>query len=72
MTITTNESQLLEQRDSMAPGHQAAVDAAFSDMCAALRACGLRTATDDRAAAVEAAIVRYVLASNPNISHGAG
>ncbi|CAG9229874.1 hypothetical protein PSP6_540008 [Paraburkholderia tropica] len=67
MTITTQESRLLEHRDSMAPGHKAAIDAAFSDMCAALRACGLRTATDDRAAAVEAAIVRYVLGSNPTI-----
>jgi hypothetical protein len=67
MSMTLSESRLMSHRDSMAPAHKAAIDAAFSDMAHALRSCGLKTAMDDRAAAVEAAIVRYVLASNPAI-----
>lgn len=66
MTITASESKLLEQRETdLNQFERDIIEDTMNDLDTSMREQGLRPATDDRAARLEAALIRYVIESRP-------
>lgn len=63
MTITTEESRLLEQLDTFTAEERALVNDTFTDLRENARAIGIELAMNDIAARFEAALIRYILDS---------
>ena len=64
MSITRDESELLEQRETvLTDDERGVIDDAFEAIYASAKARGIKIAGDDRAARAEAALVRLLIQS---------
>lgn len=63
MTITREESDLLDKRDTMSADEQYIIEQAIYSIRTDAKRLGVPLANDDRACQVEAAIIRYLLES---------
>jgi hypothetical protein len=64
MSLTPEERALMEKFETeLTRDERAVVEDTISDFRASMRDCGLTPANDDRAACLEAALVRYILES---------
>jgi hypothetical protein len=64
MSITRSERELMEARDGeLNDAERAVIDRTFEALYEAAGTRGVRLAKDDRAAALEAALVKFILAS---------
>ena len=61
MSLTRDESALIEKRDDMTAPEQNAVDHIMYEVEEEMKRCGLAPKGDDRMARVEAALVRFML-----------
>ena len=64
MSVTREESELLELGENLPEPLRQAVHLGITAVTDAVRAGGIKPATDDRAARLEAAIVRFIVQSN--------
>jgi hypothetical protein len=64
MSLTRSESELLEAREGeLNDAERGVIDATFDALEEAAKVRGVKLARDDRVAALEAALVRFLLAS---------
>jgi hypothetical protein len=63
MTITTEESKLLEQRTDLTSAESWVLKDTLSDLRVNASVYEIRLANDDRAARFEAALIRFILES---------
>lgn len=64
MSLTRSERELLEAREGeLNDAEKAVVDRTFDALYEAAQARGVKLARDDRVAALEAALVKFILAS---------
>lgn len=63
--LTREEIDLMQRRDALTEDEKALIQDTFSDLETFLRQWEYRPPQDDRAARLEAALVRYMLDSRP-------
>lgn len=63
MTITKQDRQWLDQRDSLTATEKQAIDFTFDEMYRYTGTWDIPAAGDDRAASLESALVRYFIES---------
>jgi hypothetical protein len=64
MSLTRSESELMKAREGeLNDAERAVIDRTFDTLYEAATARGVKLAKDDRAAALEAALVKFILAS---------
>lgn len=64
MSISLSERELMEAREGVLnDAERAVINVGFESIYAAAKARGVKLAHDDRAAALEAAMVKFILAS---------
>lgn len=64
MSLTQQDNHWFDKRSSLTKEQTATVDAAFEAVGQSLKLDGIQPAMDDRAAALEGALIRYMLESN--------
>lgn len=64
MSLTQQDREWFDRRDTLTVSQKAAVDNAFEAATEAIRASALPASNSDAAASLEAALVRYVIESD--------
>jgi len=63
MSITRDESALMDKRDDLSNAEKEVIDATFDELYHVAEFEQVNAAKDDRAAALEAALIRFILDS---------
>jgi hypothetical protein len=68
MTLSTEARTYMAKRDELSDGEKYVINSLFDELYARAKALGLPAAKDDRAAELEAALIRFLIDSRPQVA----